>query len=112
MYVSISIIIGPPITTDPPTFTEHADVTCTDSYGKTTRTGVERACKRDQSCPAFEDFGDRGRRCKGEVKFGDGSDDEITGMKGLKAEEGRKVFIKGRCKEGIIFNCYSLDMFS
>ena len=81
----------PPITTDPPTFTEHADVTCTEMYGKNSILGVEAGCKKDPNCAAYADLGNRGMRCKGEVKFGDRSDDDTIGMKGLKAKEGTKV---------------------
>ena len=70
--------------------------------------GLKAGCMKDPNCNAVADFGTKGKRCKGEVKFGDGTDDKITGMKGLRVHEGGKVFIKGRCKEDIIFNCHSL----
>ena len=65
-------------------------------YGKNSVAGVEALCRKNSNCPAYVDLGIKGMRCKGEVKFGDGTDDDTTGMKGLKANEGTKVFIKGR----------------
>ena len=95
----------PPITTDPPTWTEHKDVICLKMHGKTTHTGVAAGCERDPKCPAYAfTSGTKGMRCKGEVKIGDGTDNEETGMKGLKASEGKKVFIRGMYKVDIIFN--------
>ena len=83
---------------------------CTEMHGKNSVSGVEAGCKKDPKCPAYAALGTSGMRCKGEVKFGDGSDDDTTGMKGLEAKEGKKVFIKGRYKVDIILNCHSLNM--
>ena len=100
----------PPITTDPPTWTEHADVTCLKVHGKTTHTGVAAGCERDLKCPAYAfTSGTKGVRCKGEIKYGDGTDNEETGMKGLKASEGKKVFIRGRYKVDIILDFHQLN---
>ena len=78
-------------------------------HGKNSEPGVEAGCIKDPKCPAYAVLGTKAMRCKGEVKFGDGSDDDTTGMKGLEAKEGKKVFIKGRYKVDIIFNCHSLN---
>ena len=53
-------------------------------------------CPRDPKCHGFEVSGGRGKRCVGEVKFGDGSDDETLGMKGLQEDKKFSVFIKSR----------------
>ena len=58
-------------------------------------------CQRGPKCDAFEMRGSKGSLCKGEVKFGDGSDDYTIGMKGLKEYEGAKIFIKSRYKGDI-----------
>ena len=76
-------------------------------HGKNSEPGVEAGCIKDPKCPAYAVLGTKAMRCKGEVKFGDGSDDDTTGMKGLEAKEGKKVFIKGRYKVDIIFICNS-----
>ena len=84
------------ITTDPPTFTEHAELQCTSGKGKSTLTGISAGCAKDPKCPGYEDKGKgkKTRRCTGELKFGDGSDNADTGMKGMVAKTGIKVFIK------------------
>ena len=81
------------MTTDPPTFTKHADHKCTSTKGRNTLTGTAAGCAKDPKCPGYEDKG-KGKltkRCKGEVKIGDGSDNAATGMKGMEAKTGIDV---------------------
>ena len=77
------------MTTDPPTFTEHADHQCTSTKGRNSLTGTAAACAKDPKCPGYEDRG-KGKltkRCKGDLKFGDGTTSDTTGMKGMKKQE-------------------------
>ena len=78
---------------------------CAEPHGKNTAPGLKVLCQRDPKCHGYEvrgnkDFG-TGSYCVGEVKFGDGSDDDTIGMKGLKDHEGATVFIKSRYKSNI-----------
>merc|ERR1719295_35468 len=69
-------------TTGRVTFTEHADVKCTETFGrKYTVTALNIICEKDPECSGYEFRGNLGTRCSGELKFGDGSDDDTLGMK-------------------------------
>ena len=85
------------MTTKKPTFKEHPDHTCLKQHGPNSKAGVEAGCAKDPKCPGYTVTvrGNKGKRCKGELKFGDGSDDDTTGMKGIQAQPRKIVFIKG-----------------
>jgi len=89
------------VTTKKPTFKEHADHTCSKQHGPNSAAGVEAGCAKDPKCPGYTLNGNKGKRCKGELKFGDGTEDDTTGMKGMKAKTGKKVFIKEHCADGL-----------
>ena len=83
------------MTTKKPTFKEHADHACLKQHGPNSKAGVEAGCAQDPKCPGYTVNGNKGKRCKGELKFGDGSDDDTTGMKGMIAKPRNTLFIKG-----------------
>ena len=57
--------------------------------------GTSDGCAKDPKCPGYSvgASGIYARRCKPPLKFGEGT--EATGMEGMKANPGKKVFIKG-----------------
>ena len=70
---------------------------CTKTFGrKYTVTALNIICEKDPKCHGYEFMGNLGSRCAGELKFGDGSDDDILGMKGLEEQEKNTVRIKSR----------------
>ena len=73
----------------PPTFTEHANLICTDmSSSGNTATGTKAVCTKDSKCLAYLVVGGRGRNCKGEIK--------LRSLLGLDVKQGdQQLFIKG-----------------
>ena len=77
-------------------FKEHPDFACSKTYGpRNTAGGTSAGCKKDPKCPGYSVSGNYARRCTQPLKFGDGSDNAVTGMKNMAAKPRNKVFIKG-----------------
>ena len=67
-------------------FKEHPDFACSKTYGRrNTVGGTSEGCAKDPKCPGYSVSGNYARRCTQPLKFGDGSDNAVTGMKGMKA---------------------------
>jgi len=93
LLIAITVVTAQ---SDAGTYTEHKGVKCAEAFkmARFTVSALKVICPRDPKCHGFEVSGGRGKRCVGEVKFGDGSDDETLGMKGLKEDKKFSVFIK------------------
>ena len=75
------------ITTEPPTFSEYANLACKIMKGKNSDSGTKANCINNPDCLAYLVTGNRGRYCEGAIK--------VNALVGLDIQKGdQKVFIK------------------